>query len=436
MIRRTFISSLGNAVLAVTAGSLCTSVRAEQNSQYLVDSPLKREEYLRKMLKLICTDIGPHRFGTPEYEKVALILKKEMMLAAPHIEQDMAPFSMWEPTSGPEFRVGNMELETKPYKGIAGTPKGGSTGILKKGERENSYTIVDPNTEAVMAKVMISTYGRAVSSSAYRNDREISYVDPARPMAPPIFNIGKQDVPILEKAMKNRTPVRVNIQTHFLPPKLCSSIIGTIPGKSTEEILFIAHADSPYESPGANDNMASVIVMLMLAHAFSGTVPNRTLTFVASGGEEDGKVGAIHYAEKRKQEGTMKNIRFVVNFDSLTYGPNLQIYSKEKDLKDIIRAIHHDLNIKADPKYVDRDGYTMDSLPFRPSGGKAMYVNSRGYDGITLPVFHRGLRLYEKFHSVRPIVYSPKALHHRKLVSIGFCNCGEEEVSGVKNHCT
>ena len=110
---------------------------------------------------------------------------------------------------------------------------------------------------------------------------------------------------------------------------------------------------------------------------------------MATGGEEDGKIGAIHYAEKRKREGTIKNIRYIVNFDSLTYGPDLQIHSHEKDLKDIIDAIHRDLDIKADPKFFDDDGYTMDSLPFRESGGKAMYVNSRGYDGITLPVYHR-----------------------------------------------
>jgi len=377
--RSEFISLAGSATLLALASEYNVFAQSPTNSRYLIATSLERGEYLRKMLKLLCTDIGPHRFGTPEYEKAALIIKKEMELAVPRVEQDRAPFSMWEPTSRPEFRVGDRELETMPYKGIAGTPKGGSTGILKKGERGSSYTIVDAKTDKVLAAVMINTYGRAISHKIG---------DSAQP-AQPTFGIGKQDVPVLEEAMKNRTPVRVNIQTHFLPPKPCSSIIGTLPGKSTEEILFLAHADTSYNSPGANDNTASVIVMLMLAHAFSGTIPNRTVIFVATGGEEDGFGGAIHYAEKRKREGTMKNIRFVVNFDSLTWGPNLQIHSKEKDLKDIIQAIHRDLNIKAEPKYFDNEGYTMDSEPFRESGGKAMYVNSRGYDGITLPVYHR-----------------------------------------------
>lgn len=385
--RNEFLKLGGSALLLSLVGNYNLFGQSLPNSQHLVDNALKREAYLKRLLEIICTDIGPHRFGTAEYEKVALIYKKEFELASANVIQDWVPFSMWEPTSRPVFRIGDTELETMPYKGISGTPKGGSTGILKKAEKGSSYKLVDSN-DKVLATVTVNSFGRAISSSAYRNDREIGYVDPARP-SDPVFNIGRQDVPALEAAVQNRIPVMVDVQTRFLPPKPGSSIIATIPGKSTEEILFLAHADSPYMSPGANDNTASVIVMLMLAHSFSGTVPNRTITYMATGGEEDGKVGAINYAEKRNREGTMKNIKYVVNFDSLTWGPNLQIYSRDNDIKNMISSIHQDLNIKAEPKLFDGDGYNMDSAPFRGSGGKAMYVNSRGYDGITLPAYHR-----------------------------------------------
>lgn len=55
----------------------------------------------------------------------------------------------------------------------------------------------------------------------------------------------------------------------------------------------------------------------------------------------------------------------------------------------MIGSIHRDLNIKAKPKFFDGDGFSLDALPFRGSGGKAISVNSRGYDGMTLPVYHR-----------------------------------------------
>ena len=371
-----------------------SSAKAEKNSRYLVAAPGNREEYLKKMLKKLCNDIGPHRIGTPEYDKVALLIKKEMELALPLVEQDFFHFTFCEFLNEPEFWVGDKWLETYAAKGCASTPVGGITGILKKDVDGFRYGVVDKNSGELLAHVTISQYGRCVSGSAYRTDKKIAYVDPKRPM-PSRFNIGKQDVLVLEDAVKNRTPVRVNIQTKFIPNKLSSSIIGTLPGESKEEILFLAHADSPHGSPGANDNMATVIVMLMLAHALSGTRPKRTLTIVATGGEEDGKLGAIHYAERRKKEGTLKNIKFIVNFDSLTYGPNLQIYSQDEELKSLIMAIDRELNIKGTPELFDRDGYWLDAQPFRESGARALSSNSRGYNERTLHLWHRPQDLAE-----------------------------------------
>ncbi|MFA5246206.1 MAG: M28 family peptidase, partial [Pedobacter sp.] len=84
-----------------------------------------------------------------------------------------------------------------------------------------------------------------------------------------------------------------------------------------------------------------------------------------------------------------ENIRYVLNFDSLTYGPNLWINSKDQSVKDLIRDIHRDLKLQTTPIYSENDGFVMDSLPFRPSGAKALHANSRGYDEKTLPVYHR-----------------------------------------------
>jgi hypothetical protein len=129
--------------------------------------------------------------------------------------------------------------------------------------------------------------------------------------------------------------------------------------------------------------------MLMLAHAAAARGCDHTLTFVATDNEEFGLMGATHYGEKRLANNTMKDLRYVVNFDSLTYGPNLWISSKQDDIKNLIRSIHKDLNIKSTPIFDDSDGFVMDSEPFRPSGAKALHANSRGYDEKTLPVYHR-----------------------------------------------
>jgi len=156
-------------------------------------------------------------------------------------------------------------------------------------------------------------------------------------------------VPLLDRAVQDKTPAWIKARVRFIPNSRGLNIVGTLPGKKKEEIIFLAHADTVYNAPGANDNTASVIVMLMLAHAAAARGCDHTLTFVATDTEEFGGSGATHYAQKRVSDDTMKNIRFVVNFDSLTYGPNLWISSKQDDIKDLIRTIHKDLNIKTTP---------------------------------------------------------------------------------------
>ena len=123
-----------------------------------------------------------------------------------------------------------------------------------------------------------------------------------------------------------------------------------------------------------------------MAHARSGTRPKYTLTFMAPGGEEDGLLGAIHYAERRKKEGTLKNIKFILNIDGVTFGRYLLIYSKDEELRSLITTINKELNIKGTLDPHDPDGYWLDAIPFRESGARALSGSSRGYN---LYLWHR-----------------------------------------------
>jgi hypothetical protein len=376
MKRRDFVAMLGSASLLSMAGS-SSSMANSQSAGALVDTPQKRLEYTQKLLKKLCTDIGPHPTGTPAFHKAAQIIKKEMELSLPSVEYDRFPVDLWELLRKAQFILGGQDIETFPTFGGEGTPSEGISGILTKSG--GSFSLVDPSTGKVKAQISISSYGKAITHNQGRTN----------PPSVPSFGVGKQDVPLLERAVKYKTPAMMKARVKYTRNAQGENIIGRLPGKRTDEILVVAHADTVYNAPGANDNTASVIVMLMMAHAAAGRGSDHTLTFVASDAEEFGMLGAKHYGERRLADGTMKNIRFVANFDSLTYGPNLWISSKNDDIKDIIRSIHSDLHIDTTPKYDDSDGFVMDSDPFRPSGAKAFHANSRGYDEKTLPVYHR-----------------------------------------------
>lgn len=343
----------------------------------LVDTAQKRQAYTLQLLKKLVTDIGPKPSGSKAYAKAARIVFQEMNRSIAEVSYDRYEFEKQEPVKWSELIVGGQQIEVVPQKRGFGTSVEGVNGIIAK--RGSGFAILNEQNSEVLAYFSVNSYGKAIAGSAPADvDKSV-----------PAFGIGKQDVPLLERSAMNKLSAAISAEYRPIHKAPGINVIGQIPGKSKKEILIIAHLDTIFNTPGANDNTASVIVMLMLAHAASGRQNSHTLTFVASDSEEYVYEGAYHYANARIANNTIGNIRYVLNFDSLTYGPNLWINSKDQALKDMIRDIHQDLNLQTKPIYSENDGFVMDSLPFRPSGARAIHANSRGYDEKTLPVYHR-----------------------------------------------
>ena len=387
MIRRDFLGSMGCSALAGFAACGCSSTGGN-NTRHLVATPEARAEYLARMLKRLCTDIGPHTSGTPAYDKAAEIIKADLEPSLPSVELDRYTFEKWEASGEQVCRLGDREIEIFADHGSSSTPEDGLNGIVVKPGSGTPYSIIDKKTGETLANVRVSSYGAAVPS----------FVGTKNIRCLPRVCIGKQDVPLMDTAVENKSPVYIKALSGFTPEATSSSVVGILPGNSKNEIIILAHADTVYSAPGANDNTASMLVMLMLAHAFSGTTPELTMTFVATGSEEYGLLGAYHYAERRKQEGTLNNIRYLINYDSLTYGPDLQITTTDNELVSIFKDIHTMPGIIGTLKFTDSKGFVLDGLPFDESGARAINVNSRGYNEETLHLWHSPLDTAETVH--------------------------------------
>lgn len=343
----------------------------------LVRTAQSRKDYTIALLKKLVTDIGPKPSGSNAYAKAAELVMAEMKRSLKDVNLNRYVFDNWEPINCSNLIVGGQQIEAVPQKRGFGTAKNGVQGIIAK--NANGFAIVDESGNTILAYFSVNQYGKAIAGSGY-NSLETST---------PVFGIGKQDVLLLERSARHKYPAWIRSEYHPKHKANGINVIGRIPGKSNKEILLIAHLDTIFNTPGANDNTASVIVMLMLAHAASARENNYTLTFIASDSEEYDYEGARHYAAERIALNTMENIQYVFNFDSLTYGPNLWISSKDQAIKDLIQSIHIDLALDTKPIFDDSDGFVMDSLPFRSSNAVALHANSRGYDEKTLPVYHR-----------------------------------------------
>jgi len=380
MKRRDFLLYTGISPLVASFLNGCSQTGGLPDSRHLVDTSGKRAAYCTKLLKELCTELGPHPIGSPELNKAASIVKREMELALPDVILDTFTFERWVLNGEPELYIGERKIESYPGHGTSGTPQDGITGVVKKIDDEGGipYGIVNSSGE-LAAYITMGSYEKAVPLPYYFFKKEVKSL--------PTFHVGNIDAPVIEKAVEESATVRLYADVGFIPGTSTSNVAGTLPGKSSDEIIILAHLDTVYNTVGANDNTASVIVMIMLAHALSGIRPEKTVTFLATTGEEYNKLGAINYVETRRKAGTLSNIKYLVNFDSLTWGPNMQISSEDEGLRTLIETIDRDLNLDGTPALIDRDGFQLDGRPFRETGARAMYVNSRGYDNTI--VWHR-----------------------------------------------
>lgn len=383
MKRREFI---GKSLAASMAFSSLAAVAGSSNSQHLVATPQDRARYLARMLDTLCTQFGPRFAGSQDYDRAAELIREQLDLAVPETELDWFSFEGWRLLEEPIFYCGGHALECYAAFGSQAPPEGGARGLLVRLEGDTPFAIVDASSRQVLAHVKISTYGRAVTG--------VIDLAGAGPQIPTIC-IGRQDVVYLEAAVVDNAPAHLHFKAESVPNTRTSNIIGTLPGQTDEEIVVFAHADTQYNTQGANDNTASLIIVLMLAHALSGTRPKRTVTFMGTGAEEYNLFGARHFVERRAAAGTLDRIKFCVNFDSLTYGLNLYVHSNDEQLVGIMASIQDDLQLHNtfDPAYPIAFEYPgavrSEAQFFSDAGVRTTDLNSRGYDEQQLPLWHR-----------------------------------------------
>ncbi len=340
-----------------------------------VETPEKRLAYFETMLKRLCTDLGPHPSGTRAYEKAAKLIHRELATALPVAFLDRY-LDFWAVLPRPDILHQGTRLNVAVAENCAGTSDAGFNGIIKKIDLDGiAYGIEDTATGKIAAHIAVS---KEVSAQP-------AYLVGDAVLSLPRFTIGIRDVPFVELLVKDKAQVQVRLRVVYAPEVPTYNVVGTLPGKHRDEILFIAHADTVIQTEGANDNTATAIVMLMLAHALSGTKPEYTVTFLIPGSEEYGLMGARHYVKRRQAEGTHRDLKFIVNSDSLTYGPNLWATTDDTALMDMVKAIiHADLGLKTEPIYEDKPCWMNDAAPFKGihPNLRGINFNSRGYDTL------------------------------------------------------
>ncbi|MBL7763159.1 MAG: M20/M25/M40 family metallo-hydrolase [Chitinophagaceae bacterium] len=135
----------------------------------------------------------------------------------------------------------------------------------------------------------------------------------------PAVCIGNEDGMQLKEQMKAKIAVADINMTNFSGKIKARNVIGTIKGKTIpeEKIVIGGHLDSWDLATGAIDNGIGSFAVIDMARTFAALKlrPERTIEFVLFMGEEEGLLGSEAYIEKALKDGTLKKIRYMLNFD-------------------------------------------------------------------------------------------------------------------------
>lgn len=184
-----------------------------------------------------------------------------------------------------------------------------------------------------------------------------------------------------------------------------STVIAAHEGKEPQQIIIMAHLDTyaPQSDKdvdnnlggltlqGVDDNAAGLGVLLELAQRLKAVPTRYGIRFIATSGEEEGKLGAENVL-KRMSEKEKKNTLLVINLDNLVVGDRLYFNSGQstpaavrKLTRDRALAIAHQHGIPAatnpglNPRYPQGTGCCNDAEVFDKAGIPVLSVEATNW---------------------------------------------------------
>jgi hypothetical protein len=145
------------------------------------------------------------------------------------------------------------------------------------------------------------------------------------------FNVGFEDGKVLRELLGKGQAVKVTLRvsSELRPGLKTASVLGTLPGRSDEEIIVMAHIDGFFE--GALDNGSGVAVMIGLLEHFAKMPPaqrRRSIRFMGSAGHHGGPgAGWLHEERATELARTvlMINLEHVAAVRTKNWGSKLRM---------------------------------------------------------------------------------------------------------------
>ncbi|HEV2881052.1 MAG TPA: M28 family metallopeptidase [Pyrinomonadaceae bacterium] len=141
---------------------------------------------------------------------------------------------------------------------------------------------------------------------------------------------GRLSVELQSYTQEANPPPRGRIPQPTVVTNVVATLRGTQPASAARMYVVSGHYDSmctsptdaTCDAPGANDDASGVAAVVEMARVMSSREFDATIVFMAVAGEEQGLLGATHYAEQAKQKNLNIEAMFTNDIVGNTLGGN------------------------------------------------------------------------------------------------------------------
>lgn len=347
------------------------------NSTYDSDN-----EVTRRWVHTLAGEIGIRLAGTEGERRAADFIQEEFGRIFPEVRRHEYRFLGWRPGEEGTLAIDGESYATRLGIACPSTPEGGVSGRLRS-IGSSLYGIWEEGAAGPAAHIM-----------AYAGHSECAIPLLWHPYASiPAGIVGGDMRDRLQAAAQNGEKVTFTCRTEFLPNTPSWNIEGIIPGDSQRRVIVVAHYDTVYTSPGANDNAASAACLSALGQLLlQAPEPSRpTLHFLATGGEEIDLQGARCYVRDLVWRGESSQVVLALNFDSLTWGDKVKVGVSFllEEMLPVLDEAFAAVQLSTYHGEYEREGLYggVDSAPFHQAGLPTLNVNTAG-DAETTALWH------------------------------------------------
>ena len=191
----------------------------------------------------------------------------------------------------------------------------------------------------------------------------------------PAICIGYEDGLAIKESLAQEARVLASINmTNNSGLIQARNVIATLPGTELpeERVIVGGHLDSWDLATGAIDNGIGSFAILDIARTFRANQlsPKRTVQFAFFMGEEQGLLGSTFMVEEAEQDGSIENIKFMMNLDMTGNPVGINAVGQDLDtafFKDLNSRMHA-VDTVYSGRFSSRAGLHSDHQPFMLAG--------------------------------------------------------------------